>query len=89
MFLIISYNISSRIQTIFFNNNNSNSSGTTYQELGAMRIPHTFKHKNKILPLKDQAVIFQLVRELNQFNNQREQREYQIEFVPWKQSTDK
>ena len=54
-----------------------------------MRIPHTFKHKNKILPLKDQAVVFQLVNELNQLNTQREQREYQIEFIPWKQSTDK
>ncbi|KAG2220627.1 hypothetical protein INT45_014057 [Circinella minor] len=84
--------IGGRIQTVFFNNYNNNSSSTTtpYQELGAMRIPHTFKHKDKILPLKDQAVIFQLVEELNQFNdNQRRRQEYQIEFVPWKQSTDK
>ncbi|KAI9256492.1 hypothetical protein BDA99DRAFT_561940 [Phascolomyces articulosus] len=73
--------VGGRIQTVYFDD-----SAVHYQELGAMRIPYTSKHKNKILPLKDQAVVFQLAKELDEQNQHNET--YRIDFVPWKQSTD-
>ncbi|KAI8144714.1 hypothetical protein BJV82DRAFT_56982 [Fennellomyces sp. T-0311] len=66
-----------RIQTVFFDD-------TSYQELGAMRIPYSFNYQGKVFPLRDQAVVFQLAEELNGINEDQER----VEFIPWIQSTD-
>ncbi|KAI8149700.1 flavin-containing amine oxidoreductase-domain containing protein [Fennellomyces sp. T-0311] len=63
-----------RISTVYFN-----SEQTAYQEMGAMRIPIRWTYNDTTLPITDHDVVFQLVDELNELNDEK----HKVEFIPW------
>ncbi|KAK5994985.1 L-amino-acid oxidase [Cladobotryum mycophilum] len=53
----------------------------SYQEMGAMRIPHTRTFSNGTYNITDHQLVFQLAEEMNRINGYDE--ELKIDFIPW------